>query len=199
VYVPEGEALPDPLGDLPADVRTALTYGDGLVPHLDRVVTRTGRAPRPRWVISPEPIGSTSLLRDYFMDVASSYYGRPVTEAEVDAALAEDPSGDLACFLVGRYDGVPSGCAGLRLIGPGMAELTRMFVHARARRTGGGHALLAAAEDAALDLRAHTLRLDTRSDLTEARALYAAHGYAEIPAYSSGPYAEHWYEKHLDE
>ena len=92
---------------------------------------------------------------------------------------------------------MPSGCAGLRLIGPGIAELTRMFVHPRARRTGGGHALLAAAEDAARDLGSHTMRLDTRADLIEARALYTAHGYAEIPAYSHGPYADHWYEKHL--
>jgi hypothetical protein len=60
-------------------------------------------------------------------------------------------------------------------------------------RTGGCHALLAAAEDAALDgLRAHTMRLDTRHDLVEARALYAAHGDVEIPACSHGPYAEHW-------
>jgi GNAT superfamily N-acetyltransferase len=152
----------------------------------------------PRWTVAPEPIEATNLLRAYFTDVASRYYGRPATESEVDAALAEDPSDDLACFLVGRYAGIPSGCAGLRLLSPGIAELTRMFVHPRARRTGGGHALLAAAEQAALRLGAHTIRLDTRSDLVEARALYAAHGYAEIPAYSSGPYAEHWYEKRLD-
>jgi GNAT superfamily N-acetyltransferase len=161
------------------------------------VLTRTGQGPSPRWVISPEPVEATDLLRDYFTDVASRYYGRPATDAEVEAALAEDPSDDLACFLVGRYEETPSGCVGLRMIGPGIAELTRMFVHPRARRTGGGHALLAAAEDAALDLGAHTMRLDTRHDLTEARALYAAHGYAEIPAYSHGPYAEHWYEKRL--
>jgi GNAT superfamily N-acetyltransferase len=165
-------------------------------PH--RHTAAVTRARHDRWVIAAEPIEATSLLRDYFTDVASRYYGRPATEAEVDAALAEDPSDDLACFLVGRYDGAPSGCAGLRLIGPGIAELTRMFVHARARRTGGGHALLAAAEDAARTLGARVVRLDTRHDLTEARALYAAHGYAEIPAYSSGPYADHWYEKHLD-
>ena len=39
------------------------------------------------------------------------------------------------------------------------------------------------------------IRLDTRADLVEARALYARHGYVEIPAYSHGPYAEHWFEK----
>jgi GNAT superfamily N-acetyltransferase len=149
------------------------------------------------WVIAPDPAEMPHLLREYFHDVASSYYGRPVTEDEVDMALAEDPSDDLACFLVGRYDGVPSGCVGLRMIGPGVAELTRMFVHPRARRTRGGHALLTAAEEAAVSLGAHTMRLDTRDDLVEARGLYAAHGYAEIEPYSKGLYADHWYEKRL--
>jgi GNAT superfamily N-acetyltransferase len=157
----------------------------------------SGQAPGACWVVAPEPIDSTSLLRGYFTDVASRYYGRPATAAEVDAALAEDPSDDLACFLVGRYAGVPSGCAGLRRLGPGVTELSRLFVHPRARRTGGGHALLGAAEDAARALGARAMRLDTRHDLVEARALYAGHGYAEIPAYSHGPYADHWYEKAL--
>jgi GNAT superfamily N-acetyltransferase len=197
VYVPATRMLEDPLGDLPPRDREVLVRGTDLITYLDRALTRTGRVPAPRWVITPEPIGTTDLLREYITDVASRYYGRPATEAEVDAALAESPSDDLARFLVGRYDGVPSGCAGLRLIGHGTAELTRVFVHPRARRTGGGHALLAAAEDAALDLGARVMRLDTRRDLVEARALYAAHGYAEIPAYSSGPYADHWYEKRL--
>jgi hypothetical protein len=41
------------------------------------------------------------------------------------------------------------------------------------------------------------LRLDTRGDLVEARRLYARHGYLEIPAFSEGPYAEHWLGKTL--
>ncbi len=150
-----------------------------------------------RWIIGPESVTASDLLRGYFTDVASRYYGRPATEDEVDAALAEDPSDDLACFLVGRYAGRPSGCAGLRILEPGVAELTRLWVHGRARRTGGGRALLEAAEDAARDLGAHTMRLDTRHDLVEARALYAAHGYAEIAPYSTGPYSDHWYERKL--
>ncbi|MEV5754127.1 GNAT family N-acetyltransferase [Actinoallomurus sp. NPDC052308] len=149
------------------------------------------------WAIGPEPVETAGLLRTYFTDVASRYYGRPATEAEVDAAMAEDPSDDLACFLVGRYAGVPAGCVGLRLISPGVAELTRLYVIPAARRTGGGRALLAAAEEAALRLGARTMRLDTRRDLVEARALYAAQGYQEIEPYNNGPYADHWFEKHL--
>lgn len=93
--------------------------------------------------------------------------------------------------------GLPSGRVGIRHAGTGVAELTRMFVRPGARRTGGGHVLLAAAEDAAVRLGARTMRLDTRHDLVAARALYAAHGYQEIPAYSHGPYADHWFEKRL--
>jgi len=39
------------------------------------------------------------------------------------------------------------------------------------------------------------LRLDTRHDLVEARSLYAAHGYREVPAFNDAPYAEHWFTK----
>ena len=35
------------------------------------------------------------------------------------------------------------------------------------------------------------------ADLVEARRLYARQGYSEIPAYNSGPYAEHWFEKRV--
>lgn len=42
-----------------------------------------------------------------------------------------------------------------------------------------------------------TLRLDTRSDLVEARTLYAALGYVEVPAFNNGQYAEHWFAKDL--
>lgn len=82
--------------------------------HDDR--THAGSEPGTRWVITPEPIDSTPILRDYFTDVVSRYHGRPATETEVDAAIAEEPSDDLACFLVGRYAGTPSGCVGVRLI-----------------------------------------------------------------------------------
>jgi GNAT superfamily N-acetyltransferase len=86
---------------------------------------------------------------------------------------------------------------GLRLLAPPVAELKRMFVRPAYRGRGIGAGLLAAAERGARSLGASTVRLDTRHDLVEARGLYTAHGYVEIPAYNDGPYAEHWYEKRL--
>ena len=57
--------------------------------------------------------------------------------------------------------------------------------------------LIAAVEAYAVGGGATRIRLDTRSELVEARALYARHGYREIPAFTSGPYAQHWFEKAL--
>lgn len=142
---------------------------------------------------------SVDLVRRYFFDVASSFHGRAATDAEVDAAIDADHSDDLApptgIFLVGRYHGVPAGCAGLRF-GAGFAELRRMFVVPDVRGTGGGATLLAAAEQVAAG-HADTIRLDTRLDLTSARRLYETHGYRSVPAFSHGPYAEVWYAKAL--
>lgn len=72
-----------------------------------------------------------------------------------------------------------------------------MFVQPHSRREGGGSQLLTAAEDAARALGATVIRLDTRSDLTEARAMYARHSYTEGPPHNADPYAQHWFRKSL--
>ena len=41
------------------------------------------------------------------------------------------------------------------------------------------------------------VRLDTRADLVEARALYARLGYTETGPHNDEPYAEHWFAKRL--
>lgn len=152
------------------------------------------------WTVAATPVAdpvAAELLRGYFADVASSYWGRQATDAEVTRVLLDNPSDDVALFLVGRWSGVPAGCVGLRFDVPGFATLTRMFVTPAARGTGGGATLLAHAEEHARDLGAHTIRLDTRLDLTSARRLYETHGYQEVPAFSHGPYQEVWYAKEL--
>ena len=80
---------------------------------------------------------------------------------------------------------------------PGVAERRRMFVRPGLRGTGLAAGLLAAAEQSARDLGAARMRLDTRLDLVEARALYLRHGYTEVPAFNEGDYAEVWYAKDL--
>ncbi|MFE9725219.1 GNAT family N-acetyltransferase [Streptomyces sp. NPDC005794] len=156
------------------------------------------------WTVTPEHFGSpeaTLLRRDYYDEVASRYWGRPATTAEIDDGLRDDGVDQLATptgeFLVGRYEGEAASCAGLRLVDAVTAELTRVFVRPAFRSSGGGGLLLTGIESAARAYGVRRIRLDTRNDLVEARGLYAKHGYREVPAFNQGPYAEHWFAKEL--
>ncbi|MCI2418839.1 GNAT family N-acetyltransferase [Saccharopolyspora sp. K220] len=144
---------------------------------------------------------AVQLLREYTDEMASRYYGRPATDAEIDSAISEDPNDGLnpptGVFLLARHGTELSGCVGIRELEPGVAELKRMYVRPQARGRGIGARLLAAAEEHARDLGFQSVRLETRRDLVEARALYAKHGFHEIAAYNSSPYADHWFTKEL--
>jgi GNAT superfamily N-acetyltransferase len=174
--------------------------------------------PQGVWVVEPGDVNapdSLALLRDYLVDVADRWFllreGRVSTAEEIEAAWQAMPCGDLAApagaFVVAR-DGSARlvGCVGVRLVDPlppgdpdgPVCELKRMFVRPEARGTGLAPRLLAAAEDEARRLGARSIRLDTRLDLVEARALYTRHGYVEVPCFTVGdPYAEVWYAKRL--
>jgi GNAT superfamily N-acetyltransferase len=152
-------------------------------------------------VVSPTSPAGAAALRAYFADVASRYYGRSATPEEVDAALRADPSNDLAppsgVFVAARATDTIVGCAGIRLVSERVGEVKRLFVAHHARGRGLGRRLMGELERHARDLNLTRLRLDTRSDLVEALALYAALGYEEVPAFNTGAYAEHWLAKDL--
>jgi len=168
------------------------------------------RLPRGGWVVERADVTSAEsaiLLRDYLVDVSDRWFrlheDRDSTPEEIEQSFAEMPSDDLApptgAFVVARSGARLVGCAGVRLV-PGrsdVVELKRMFVRPEARGSGLAAALLAAAEGAARDLGATTVRLDTRLDLVEARALYLRQGYVEVPAFNEADYAEVWYAKPL--
>ncbi|GGU59793.1 hypothetical protein GCM10010498_16430 [Streptomyces cavourensis] len=160
------------------------------------------------WTVTAERYDTpdaTVLRRDYYDEVASRYWQRPATAAEIAEGLTDDgadlllpPTGG---FVVGRHGGRAASCAGLVLTEealPGSAELTRVYVRPEFRGTGGGGLLLAAIEEEARALGVRLLRLDTRLDLVEARGLYAKHSYGEVPAFHRrNPYAEVWFAKEL--
>jgi GNAT superfamily N-acetyltransferase len=152
-------------------------------------------------VAAPDAEDARRVLRAYFADLVSRYHGRPATGEEIDAALADEPSDDLTLphglFLLAYGEQGVLGCGGLRLLPAGLGEVTRLFVLPGARRLGLGALLLDELEDAARARGLSRLRLDTRGDLIEARRLYAQHGYVEVPPFSAGPYAEHWFAKVL--
>jgi len=147
---------------------------------------------------SPE---SQTVLAAYFRDIISRERGRPATRDEVDAEMREDPSDDLippdGLFLLARHDTAVIGCIGLLLLPGGIGEVRRVYVDPAARGRGVGGALMRAVEDEARQREVTSLRLDTRSELIEARRLYARLGYQEVAPFNAGRWADHWLAKSL--
>lgn len=161
------------------------------------------------WTITPEPYDSpvaAALWRAYYTEVSDRWYllheNRRTDPAELEREIAARTGSELAPpggqLLVAWYEGAAAGSAGVRLLDATTAELTRVFVHEGMRGRGGAPRLVTAAEDAARELGAKVMILDTRNDLVEARALYARLGYEETGRHNDDPYAEHWFRKNLD-
>jgi GNAT superfamily N-acetyltransferase len=162
----------------------------------------------PTWTIAPHAPDSPAaraLWRAYYTEVSDRWYllheGRRTDPAELEREIAAERGASLAPphgrLLVARYGGAPAGTAGVRLLDAATAELTRVFLLPHLRGKGGAALLVEAAEQAARELGAARIVLDTRSDLVEARALYARLGYTETEPHNADPHAEHWFVKQL--
>jgi GNAT superfamily N-acetyltransferase len=142
-----------------------------------------------------------AILEAYFAELVSRYQHRPPTAEQVRGAMVEAPSDDLApptgLLLLARRGTVAVGCIGLRHRPNRVGQVTRVFVSPSARRQGIAYRLLAEVENVARQHGIRRLQLDTRDDLVEARRLYARYGFAEVPAFNSDKYAEHWFAKAL--
>ena len=151
--------------------------------------------------VAPDAPLAVTALRAFFADVVGRYHGRAAGERDVGAAMRDDPSDALAeptgLLLVACHGECVIGCAGLRALPDGVGEVTRVWVAPDARRRGLATRMLRDLEDRARARGLTRLRLDTRSDLVESRALYARSGYVEIAPFNDGPYAEHWFAKEL--
>ncbi|SBT90400.1 Acetyltransferase (GNAT) family protein [Streptomyces sp. DI166] len=160
------------------------------------------------WSITTEPAVSataTALWREYYTEVSDRWYlrfeGHRTDPAELEREIAAQTWAELTPptgrLLVARYAGEPAGTAGVHLLDAHTAELRRVYVRPAHRGKGGAELLVRAAEDAARAMGAAHIVLDTRSDLTEARALYTRLGYTETERHNDEPYAEHWFRKEL--
>lgn len=97
-------------------------------------------------------------------------------------------------WLVVYERGIAVGCGGLRTLEPGVAEIKRMFVSQRHRRSGHGRLLLRQLERIAVERGHDRVRLLTTEVLSEARRLYAAEGYRVVQRIAREP-VEIWLEK----
>jgi GNAT superfamily N-acetyltransferase len=150
---------------------------------------------------APESTAGQAILRAYLAEVVGRFHGRNLRLHELDAVVSEFPSDDLAAphgvLLVAWLADQPIGCAGLRRLDEKTGTVCRVFVSPSHRRRGVGRLLMDSLERYARRHGFRRLRLDTRRDLAEARALYAAIGFREVAAFNDEPYAEHWFERDL--
>ncbi len=132
-----------------------------------------------------------ALIEELDADLGVRYEagGDPV---RAPATEFDGPGGRM---LLATLDGEPVGCAGLRPVDARTAELKRMYVRPGLRRRGVARALLAACEQAALELGYAQLWLETGTLQPEAVALYESAGYTPVAAF--GQYAGQSLSVHL--
>lgn len=113
------------------------------------------------------------------------------------SAVAEDFTPPAGRFVVAYVDGEPVACGGLKRIEPRAGEIKRLYVVPDMRRLGLARRLLDHLEGVARAEGYEAVRLDTGPQQPQARRLFAAAGYREIPDYNGNPYAGFWFEKEL--
>lgn len=101
-------------------------------------------------------------------------------------------------FLVVYAGDRAVGCGAVQRLDRRTGEIKRMWIADQQRGHGLGRRLLVELERQAARLGYQQVKLDTNSELVEARSMYASSGYEEIDRYNDNPYAFHWFAKELD-
>jgi putative acetyltransferase len=127
-----------------------------------------------------------STVRDLFQEYALAigidleYQGFAAELAALPAPYVP-PRGAL---FVAYVDGEAAGCAALRPLADGAAEMKRLYVRPDYRSNGLGNRLIQAITAVAREATFHTLRLDTLPCMASAQALYRKLGFVETPPYN---------------
>ena len=179
------------LAPLSAEQRERLVKAMAEVQHLlrasgvviERVDPRTGPA---RWCVT-----------QYF-DELDRRLERGFDPAQSIPADDDEMLPPRGAFVLATIAAEPVACGAVKAVAPGVGSLKRMWVAESARGLGLGRRILAALEQEARLLGLGTVRLETNRALVEAIRLYRTAGYVEVPAFNDDPYADHWFEKHLE-
>jgi len=122
----------------------------------------------------------------------------PMLAERVDPAEVTPPRGD---FMLVREIATAEtvGFGAVRVLRPGTAEITRMWLKPDVRGRGLGRFLLRELENRARALGANDVLLAVNDQLAEACGLYRASGYRTVERFVDTPYATHFFGKSLHE
>jgi GNAT superfamily N-acetyltransferase len=128
----------------------------------------------------PQGREATLLLREMRAEALLRYGDTMDASAP---PVTNEPLAPRSVFLIVRLEGKPVGCAALRPVVAGAAEVRRMYVAPSVRRRGIARRLLAELEGRAADFDYAFLRLETGNRQPEAIALYESYGFRRIAPY----------------
>ncbi len=168
---------------------------EALLAAMDLVATALGRDRIDIAEADPRAPEARACLENYYAELARRFaQGFDVNlSRDPDATQMQPPVGS---FLIGRSDGMPIGCIGLKG-GADYGEIKRLWVAPHARGLGLAKRLMEEAETRARALGMTLLRLDTNSALPEASALYDRLGWKRIERFNDDPYPDLFFEKAL--
>lgn len=186
------------IGHLAAETTLARAgrQGPALLAAMDLIATQLLHDVTEIVDADPDDPAALICLAAYFQLLLDTIPGLPAEKLPLplaDAPLYRPPQG---AFLIARSDGLPIGCASLRPLEPGVAEVKRLWVHPDARGQGLARRLMVLLETRARALGYQHLKLDSNSALTEAITLYRRMGWTDCAAYTGFP-ADVWMAKPL--
>lgn len=146
------------------------------------------------WTIRPargeaDIAAAAALFRDYAasLTVDLCFQGFEAEVANLPGAYAP-PAGELL-LAVGAEE-APVGCVAIRASIAGVCEMKRLYIRPAGRGAGLGRRLAQAAIACARERGYAAMRLDTLTEMTAARGLYADLGFTAIAPYYDNPHGD---------
>jgi len=136
-------------------------------------------------LIRPARPDELDAVRELFREYGG-FVGSPIGFENFEREIASLP-GEYICLLVAEESGWLAGCAALRTIGAGIAEMKRLYVRPAFQGRGLGRLLTERIMQEARASDHRLLRLDTLPIMGNALALYRSLGFREIPPYGRNP------------
>jgi DNA-binding MarR family transcriptional regulator/GNAT superfamily N-acetyltransferase len=149
-------------------------------------------------VVDPDRPEARYCMGEYYAELDRRFDTGfdPAASIPADADDMRPPAG---LFLVATLHGDAVGCGALKFHDDRPTELKRMWVSPDVRGLGVGRRLLDQLEAQAAAHGSRRIQLETNRSLAEAIEMYRSQGYREVAAFNTEAYADHWFEKNLDQ